>query len=88
MDNKPIVDNILEEPFLRERDVTLENGPSPEEMSNWALNFKRYRRFALLHGASFWVQLILYVVSGPFQSIENRPPISVFTSFYSLIIVS
>jgi hypothetical protein len=35
MDNKPIVDNILEESFLRERDVKLENGPTPEEVSNW-----------------------------------------------------
>lgn len=88
MDDKPIVDNILEEAFLRERDVTLENGPTPEEMSNRALNFKRYRRFALLHGASFWVQSMLYEEAGPFQSIENRPPISVFTSFYSFFIVS
>lgn len=88
MDYIPIVDNILDEPSLRERGVTLENGPTPEEVSNWALNFKRYLRFANLYIGSLLGQYILVFVSAPFKFIENRPPFSVFTSFYSLFIVS
>lgn len=88
MDSEPIVNIIFDEPFLHERYVTLENRPSPEEILNRALNLKRFKSLAQLYIGSLMGQYILVFVSAPFEFIENRPPICVFTSFYSIFIVS
>ena len=87
MASDPIVNIIFDEPFLRERDVTLER-PSPEEILNRALNLKRFKSLAQLYIASLMGQYILVFVSAPFEFIENRPTICVFTSFYSIFLVS
>lgn len=89
--SEPIYNIIFDEPFLRERDVTLEPGPSEEERLNRALDLKQFKRLAKLYIGALMAQYILVFVSVPFEYIENRPPISVFHELlfdlYSMLIV-